>query len=94
MGPIGALPTFGEEMTFKNLDALCSYMNELYEKQQWNFLDSDIQAELDSLTENAPVFGGPQPSCTLEIISWDSDRLLVIDNRGYAICTREDWGLV
>ena len=80
-------------MGFKNLDALCKHMNELYERQQWNFMDSDIQAELDELTENAPRFGGSEPACTMEIVSWDVERLLVIDNRGYAICTREDWGM-
>ena len=78
-------------MDFKSLDALCKHMNDLYERQQWNFMDSDIQAELDDLTENAPVFGGSEPSCTMEIVSWDAERLLVIDNRGFCIWTREDW---
>ena len=89
-------------MDFKNLDTLCKHMNELYERQQWNFMDSDIhpvpieawllcQAELDDLTQNAPRFGGSEPACTMGIVSWDLERLLVIDDRGYAICTREEW---
>ena len=80
-------------MDFKNLDALCKHMNELYERQQWNFMDSDIQAELDDLTENAPAFGGSYPECTIGIVSWDAERLLVIDDRGFCIWTREEWNL-
>ena len=80
-------------MDFKNLDSLCKYINSLYQRQQWNFMDSEIQVELDALTEDAPVFGGSEPSCTMEIVSWDEDRLLTIDDRGYSICTREEWDL-
>ena len=59
----------------ENLDQLCERLNLIWELQGWNKRNGvdDYYPRLDNL----PVYSDNEPDDTVEIWSWDDERLLV-----------------
>ena len=44
-------------------------------------VDTALPQEYEIHLEDLPTFGGDEPLCTLDIYSWDKDRLLINEGR-------------
>ena len=55
-----------------------------------DLLDALISGAAE-LTPDLPVFGGAEPASTIDVWSWDAQRLLVTDDGDLCIIDRADW---
>lgn len=69
----------------KNLDELREM---LISGEDWHGMPLDNGGRVD--LANMPTFGGNEPECTLGIISWDEDCIMMGDD-DYPIVTREEY---
>jgi hypothetical protein len=58
---------------------------------EYRDIDTALREVYQIHLEDLPTFGGDEPKCTLEIYSWDKERLLVNQGRGFKIVGRRDW---